>query len=55
VMRDIDLTLRVCANDMWSQFDFINRALQTTIDKTTEAKKTLQLHLQRVGCPFPYG
>lgn len=49
VRADIDLCLRQCANDMWSQFTFINGALERRVKETTIAKEKLEAHVQRVS------
>jgi len=47
---DIEICLRQCANDMVSQFQFINNALKARIQENTDVKHRLEMHLQKVGC-----
>lgn len=44
---EIDQTMRVCANEMWSRFNHANNAFNTRIQETTDARNKLQGHLQR--------
>ena len=46
---DIEICLRQCANDMVSQFQFINNALKARIQENTDVKHKLEMHLQQVG------
>ena len=45
---DIEICLRQCANDMVSQFQFINNALRARIQENTDVKHKLEMHLQQV-------
>jgi len=45
---DIEICLRQCANDMVSQFQFINNALKARIQENTDVKHRLEMHLQKV-------
>jgi len=46
---DIEICLRQCANDMVSQFEFINNALKARISENTDVKHSLEMHLQKVS------
>jgi len=45
---DIEICVRQCANDMVSQFQFINNALRARIHENTDVKHKLEMHLQQV-------
>ena len=45
---DIEICVRQCANDMVSQFQFINNALRARIQENTDVKHKLETHLQQV-------
>ena len=45
---DIEICVRQCANDMVSQFQFINSALRARIQENTDVKHKLETHLQQV-------
>jgi tektin-3 len=49
---DIEVCLRQCANDMWSQFQFINNALKARVAENTDIKNKLEKHLQKVVSDF---
>jgi len=55
---DIEICVRQCANDMVSQFQFINNALRARIRDNTDVKHRLEMHLQQVSstssnkCPY---
>ena len=45
---DMEICHRQCANDMVSQFQFINTALKARIKENTDVKHSLEMHLQKV-------
>ncbi|KAK6184029.1 hypothetical protein SNE40_006576 [Patella caerulea] len=44
---EIDALLRACASEMWNIYNNVNTSFNTRIHETTDARNTLQAHLQR--------
>ena len=49
---DIDALLRMCANQMWAQFNSVNNAFNERLQFTQDAKNKLQNHLERVSIKY---
>ena len=45
---DMDALMRACANDMWTQYNSVNNALNSRVNETKDAKNKMQAHLQKV-------
>nr|WLD15747.1 tektin 3/5B [Platynereis dumerilii] len=46
---EIDALLRACANEMWSNYNSVNNALNSRVQQTQDAKNKLQGHLARTA------
>ena len=52
---DIDALLRMCANQMWAQFNSVNNAFNERLQNAQDTKNKLQNHLERVGFAYFVG